>query len=307
MTSRDAALGRFRRLDLTVQRRLDGLLHGDHQGFRLAPGDDPEELVRYQPGHDVRRIDQHVTARAREPYVWLTRAQHPLDSWVLLDRSASMAFGTAADEKGDLAQSLSAAVGLLTDAPGNRFGIVELTTDGLRWRRPTPPRVGAQLALRTPASPRSGSAPVGLAEALRQLSVRHRRPGLRIVVSDLVDPDGRTERPFDWEAPLRGLAARHEVIMIEIVDPRELQLPEVGLLVLVDPESGRQREVDSSDRRVRHSYARAAAAHRQATAAAVAGAGVDHLLVRTDGDWVADLSSFVQLRRHRPARRRRVR
>src|SRR5690606_11464631 len=101
MTARDAGLGRFHRLDLTVRRRLDGTLYGEHEGARLGSGDEPEELVRYQPGHNVRRIDQRVTARAGEPFVWLTRAQHALDSWVLLDRTASMAFGTAAEEKSD--------------------------------------------------------------------------------------------------------------------------------------------------------------------------------------------------------------
>ena len=93
----------FRRLDLTVRRRLDGLLHGDHAGFRLGPGSEAEELTRYRPGHDVRRIDWNVTARAREPQVWLTQAEHELDTWLLLDQTASMAFGTATAEKADLA------------------------------------------------------------------------------------------------------------------------------------------------------------------------------------------------------------
>ncbi len=123
-----------------MQRRLDGLLHGDHGGLRLGPGSETEELARYQPGHDVRRIDWNVTARAREPHLWLTRAEHELDTWLLLDRTASMAFGTVDGEKGELAASVAAAVGLLTDAPGQPT----------RHRHPRPGR--AQLAA-SPARP----------------------------------------------------------------------------------------------------------------------------------------------------------
>ena len=149
---------RFRGLDLTVQRRLDGLLHGDHAGLRLGAGSEAEELARYQPGHDVRRIDWKVTARAREPHVWLTRAEHELDTWLLLDRTPSMAFGTAAAEKTDLASTVGGAVGLLTDAPGNRLGVVMLTATGLTWSRPLVGRVAAHRVLRT--RPHPGTVPL---------------------------------------------------------------------------------------------------------------------------------------------------
>jgi uncharacterized protein (DUF58 family) len=301
------ALSRFRSLDLTVQRRLDGLLHGDHAGLRLGPGSEAEELARYQPGHDVRRIDWNVTARAREPHVWLTRAEHELDTWLLIDQTPSMAFGTAAAEKSDLAATVGGAVGLLTDAPGNRLGVVTLTAAGVTWSRPLAGRVAAHRVLRAPSPPRDGAAPLGLAEALTALGRRHRRPGLRIVVSDLLDPAGEIRRPFDWEAPLRRLGARHDVIVAEVLDPRELELPPVGQLVLVDPESGRQRDVATGDLRVRTAYAEAAAAHREATAAAVRAAGADHLRLRTDRDWVGELARFVRARRRLPARRRAVR
>ena len=142
-----------------------------------------------------------------------------------------------------------------------------------------------------------------LAEALSALAARHRRPGLRVIVSDLIDPAGAVERPFDWEAPLRRLGARHDVVVVEVVDPRELELPAVGQLVLVDPESGRQREVNSGDRRLRTAYASAAAVHRSATADAVRAARAGHVLLRTDNDWVAELARFVRARRRLPVRR----
>ena len=296
-------LARFRGLDLTVRRRLDGLLHGEHAGVRLGPGSEAEELARYTPGHDVRRIDWKVTARAGEPYLWRTQAERELDTWLLLDQTPSMAFGTVASEKAELAATVAAALGLLTDGPGNLFGLAVLGVDGLRWTRPQPGRVAAHRALRLEDGARDGAAALGLAEALVALARRHRRPGLRVVVSDLIDPAGVVERPFDWEGPLRRLAARHDVIVVELLDPRELDLPAVGQLTLVDPESGRHREVDSADRRLRTAYAGAARSHRAATAAAVRAAGAGHVLLRTDHDWVAELARFVRARRRLAARR----
>ncbi len=303
MTAARGSLRRFQGLDLTVRRRLDGLLHGEHAGLRLGPGSDPEELTRYQPGHDVRRIDWKVTARAREPQVWITQAERELDTWLLLDQTASMAFGTIETEKGELAATVSGAVGLLTDAPGNRFGVGTISGNGITWRRPLPGRIAAHDLLRVEPAERDGHAPQGLAEGLTAMERRHRRPGLRVIVSDLLDPSGTFTRPFDWEGPLRRLTARHDVVLVEVLDPRELELPPVGQLVLVDPESGRQREVATGDRRVRTAYADAAQAHRAATAEAVAAAGAAHLLLRTNGDWVRDLSRFVRARRRVPARR----
>ncbi|MET0693972.1 MAG: DUF58 domain-containing protein [Propionibacteriaceae bacterium] len=306
MTSGSAAgsTPSFRGLDLTVRRRLNGLLHGDHAGLRLGPGSEAEELTRYSPGHDVRRIDWKVTARAREPHLWLTQAEHELDTWLLLDQTPSMAFGTATQEKAELAVTITGAVGLLTAAPGNRLGVGILTSEGLTWTQPLPGRVAARRALHPAAAvPRDGVAATTLAEALTVLARRHRRPGLRMIVSDLLSPSGEFERPFDWEQPLRRLTARHDVVVVEVLDPRELELPPVGHLVLVDPESGRQRDVDTGDARIRTAYARAAAEHRSATAEAVHIAGAGHLRLRTDRDWVTDLTHFVRARSRLPARR----
>jgi uncharacterized protein (DUF58 family) len=324
-----AVPGVFRRLDLKVQRRLDGLLAGEHRGIRLGPGSDAEELARYQAGDDVRRIDWNVTARSIEPQVWRTRADHALDTWLLLDETASMAFGTAASsglEKAEIADQLAAAVGLLTDGPGNRLGVVRYGRGdggGLVWSRPVAGRVAARRALRPAtagqggqagqARPRQGAPAIGLGEAVDALGRRHRRPGVRVVVSDLVDPSGQVERPFDWEAALRRLAARHDVVVLEVLDPRELELPDVGHLVLVDPETGRRRDVHTGEARLRARYAAAAAAQRAAIAAAVRACGAAHVRLRTDRDWFTDLARAVRSRRtthpvaHQVAARRRRR
>jgi uncharacterized protein (DUF58 family) len=218
-----------------------------------------------------------------------------------------MAFATGAQETADLADQLAAAVGLLADGPADRLGLLVFGPAGLDWRRPVAGRVAARRALRGPAvRPREGPSPVTLADALEALARRHRRPGVRVVVSDFLDPDGDVERPFRWEAPLRRLAARHDVVALEVVDPREQHLPDVGHVVLLDPESGRRREVDTGDPRLRQRYAAAAADHRAAVAAALRAAGAAHVRLSTDRDWVADLARAVRSRRVR-ARRRRVR
>ena len=287
----------FESLDLAVRRRLPGRLQGDRRGLRLGPGTEPEEVVRYRPGEDdVRRIDWNVTARAGVPHVWRPLAEHELESWVLVDDSPSMAFGTVELEKRDLAAGAAAAVGLLTQGPGNRVGAGTLTGGGLRWSAPLASRAAAQRALRerddqTTSAP-SPDAP-DLAGALSALGARYRRPGLRVIVSDFVEPDGRSERPFDWERPLRRLAAAHETIVIEVVDPRELALPDIGTVTLEDPETGRRREVWTGDRKLRETYAATAAAHRTAVADAVRWARAAHVVLRTDRDWVRDLARHV--------------
>ncbi|SDT15348.1 Protein of unknown function DUF58 [Nocardioides scoriae] len=302
----------FAALDLRVRKRVAGLLHGEETGLRLGPGSQPEEVVRYRPGEDdVRRIDWNVTARSTEPHVWRTLAEHERETWVLVDETASMDFGTVDLEKGDLAAWVTGAVGILSEGPGNRMGVAHLRPEGLTWTAPLPPRAAAMRALsRLPASPAeagsaNGSRPTAvahpatldLAGAIEALGARHRRAGVRVVVSDFVEPDGRAERPFAWERSLRRLALRHEVLVVEVVDPRELELPDVGPVVLVDPETGHRCEVWTSSVRLRQQYAELAAAHRAAVAAAVRHAGASHLVLRTDGDWVADLARHVGRRR----------
>ena len=129
----------FAALDLTVRKRLAGLLHGDHEGLRLGSGSEPDEVVRYRPGEDdVRRIDWNVSARSAETHVWRTRAQHEVETWVLVDETASMDFGTVEVEKGDLATWVTGAVGLLSEGPGNRLGVAHLR--GTAWPGPRPSR-----------------------------------------------------------------------------------------------------------------------------------------------------------------------
>lgn len=300
----------FATLELTVHKRLSGVLNGGHAGLGLGPGSDPEEVVPYRPGEDdVRRIDWNVTARSEQPHVWRTRSEHELETWVVVDETASMDFGTVEVEKGEVATWVTGAVGLLSDGPGNRMGVLHLRADGLDWSPAVPPRRAAYRALaatRTPSSPRQ-SEQTSLARALLALDQRQRRPGIRVVVSDFVEPDGAVERPFAWEQALRRLSARHDVVVVEILDPRELELPDVGPVVLRDPETGRRREIWTSLPGLRADYAALAAGHRAAVAEAVRAAGAGHVVLRTDRDWVGDLARFVRLRSSARPRRRSAR
>jgi uncharacterized protein (DUF58 family) len=283
-----------RRLALQVSTRLDGLLQGDHLGHLPGPGTEPAEARAYTPGDDVRRIDWAVTARTQAPHVRQSVAERELETTLLVDLTASMSFGTARSEKRDVAIALAAAVGHLASGPGDRLGAVVLA-DGVRR---LPPRAGrsavlALLHVLTSTRPVEGPGPT-LAEGLQALASPPRRRGLVVVVSDLVGPP---ESPPSWAGPLRRLAQRHDVVVAEVVDPRELELPSVGTLRLVDPESGRSLEVPTGDRRLRERYAAAAAARRAGWAEAVRAAGAGHLVLRTDQDWLPAFAGHLAARR----------
>ena len=291
-----------RRLALQVSARLDGLLQGDHLGHLPGPGTEPAEARAYSPGDDVRRIDWAVTARTQAPHVRQSVAERELETTLLVDLTPSMSFGTARSEKRDVAIALAAAVGHLASGPGDRLGAVVLS-DAVRR---LPPRAGrsavlALLHVLTGTRPVEGAGP-SLAEGLQALLSPPRRRGLVVVVSDLVGPAGTPT----WAAPLRRLAQRHDVVVAEVVDPRELELPSVGTLRLVDPESGRTLEVPTGDRRLRERYAAAAAARRAELAAAVRAAGAGHLVLRTDQDWLPAFAGHLAARRRLRAAGRAV-
>lgn len=292
----------LRRLELRVIRRLDGMLQGDHQGLLAAAGSEPGEARAYEAGDDVRRMDWNVTARTGVAHVRNPIADRELETWVVVDLSASLDFGTARCEKRDLAVAAVAAVGHLTARAGNRIGAV-VAHGGTTSRIPALPgrdHLSAMLH-RIASTPRAdGGGTTDLGVAIRLVDRLARRRGMVVVVSDFVGAAG-------WDRPLRALAARHDVIAVEVVDPRELALPDVGLLTLVDPETGRHLDVQTSDRRLRERFAAAAAAQRTGVAGALRVVGVDHLVLRTDRDWLVDLVRFVDGRRRRrtavPARR----
>lgn len=284
----------LRRLELTVTRRLDGMLQGDYRGLVPAHGSEPGETRLYAPGDDVRRIDWNVTARTREPHIRTTIADRELETWIVADFSASLAFGTADCEKRDLALAAMAAVGFLTQRTGNRIGAVVLEGERAVTLPARSGRVNLQALLHRALVAAKVDHPGAsdLDGALRRLATATRRRGLVVVVSDFLATG-------EWERALRGLSARHEVLAIEVRDPREMELPNVGLIELVDPETGAVREVQTAKAKTRQRYAEAALAQRADIARRIRGAGADHLVLRTDHDWLLDLVRFVAWRRER--------
>lgn len=291
----DAAL---RALELTVRGRLDGLLQGNHLGLVPGPGTESGEARRYEPGDDVRRMDWAVTARTTEPHIRDTVADRELETWLAVDLSASLDFGTADCDKRELAVAACAAIAHLTRGGGNRVGAVVGT--GAETVR-IPARGGLpyvrSLVRRIAEVPRAAEGVRGdLAELLEQLRRPPRRRGLVVVISDFLGP--HSGAAFDWERPLRGLSARHDLVAVEVVDPRDVDLPDVGSVVLSDPETGRQKEVVTTPL-LRREFAAAAAAHREQVTTALRRCGVAQLTLRTDSDWVSDVVRFVLARKRR--------
>ncbi len=284
----------LRHLDLTVRRRVDGLLAGDHRSWAFGDGAELAQVRPYELGDDVRRIDWNVTARTGEPHVRLHVAERALETWLVLDTSASMTFGTADRRKWDVAEGVSLAVGHVAARRGNRLAV---STFGDRNPTTAPARQGTSgllpllLALRREPD-LEPAGPTSLGAALRRIGRLARRRALVVVVSDF-------RGPRDWRSPLLRLAARHDVVAIEIRDPREQQLPDVGDLWLVDPETGRQLQVDTRSRKLRRRFDADAAAEREELARELRSLGVAHVVLSTAGDWLRPLVGFLQIERRR--------
>ena len=285
----------IRRLTLDVSRRLDGMLHGDFMGIVPGRGSEPGETRRYSPGDDVRHIDWNVTARMQEPYIRETIADRELETWMLIDRSPRLDFGTASCEKRDLVLGAAAAIGLLTARGGNRVGAMIMRGPRVST---IPPRQGRRNLLavlnQILAAPRiDGAGTADLGAGLRALGSMAPRRGLIAVVSDFQSD------PATWSTELGATALRHSVLCVQVVDPRDLDLPPVGVLHFVDPATGATREVNTDDAKLRARYAEAAGRQHAAISSAIRGAGADHMTLRTDGDWLLDLARHVSQRRHR--------
>jgi uncharacterized protein (DUF58 family) len=280
-------------LQLTVLRRLDGLLSGDHAGLLPGNGSERGEARPYVAGDDPRHIDWAVTARTNEPHVRDTIADHELELWLVVDASSSLAFGTGLAAKYEMAWAAAGAFALLASKGGNRVGAI---TSGSP-RRVVPARSGSShigALLTAIHTPPQEDDPGDLPGAIDLLCRVTNRRGMAVVVSDFLGQP-------TWERPLRALAHSHEVIAVEVIDRREVELPDVGLIAVVDPETGRRRLVDTADAQVRARYAEVAAARRADVASRLAALGADQLTLSTDRDWVLDLVRFVASRRARLA------
>jgi len=281
----------LRALEVSIGRRIEGLLAGDYRSTRHGEGTELAQVRPYIPGDDVRQIDWAVTARTGETHVRVQMAERVLVTWLVLDTSPSMQFGTADRTKADVAEGVAIAVGHVATRRGNRLGLV---TFGDAAPRATPPRqgrmalIGLLNALRGEeevSTERTGATSLG--EALRRTSALARQRAVVVVASDF---RGR----FDWRKPLLQLAGSHEIVAVEIRDPREQELPNAGALWLVDPETGKQVRVDTRSAKLRARFAAAATEERAVVARTLASAGARHVVLSTSGDWLRTLAVYLR-------------
>jgi uncharacterized protein (DUF58 family) len=286
----------LRRLELEVQRRLDGSASGDYLTAAIGPGSERAGAREYVAGDDARLIDWNLTARSAVTHVRTTEAEREVDTWIVADRSASLDFGTARAEKRDVVLGAAAAFGMLTVRGHNRLGVLVAGTDTARHH---PPRTGRAWLMAALAAihdtPRQAGVPAqdsDIAAAMRRLLVAQQRRSQIVILSDFLGDDR-------WTQQLRALALRHQVVAVHITDPRELELPAVGILAVVDTETGRQRYVQTGSAALRARYAAAAQQRHAGIARAIAGSGAEYLHLSTARDWLTDTVLFVSRRKGR--------
>lgn len=298
----------LRRLEWQVIRRLDGQLQGAYRTVFRGSGIDFADLREYTHEDDVRHIDWNVTARLDEPYVRQYTEDRELTAWLVLDLSASMRFGGAGQEgrgKDGLLTELAVCLARLFTQGGNRVGAV-LYDNGLQ--RVVPPRTGRTHVLRlaheigkaTDAAAalrgKPGGAATDVDAMLRLAAAQARRRGLIFVISDFLSGD-----TVNWEDSLLRLTHRHEVVAVRVVDPMELDLPDLGLVLVEDAETGEQVLVDTSDPLFQQRLREEVDDREAAVAAAMRHARVTAHRVTTDEDPLLALVEMVRWSKRRRA------
>lgn len=294
----------LQRIDWQVIRRLDGLLQGDYRSLFYGYGIDFADLREYQPEDDIRYIDWNVTARMDTPYVRQYVEDREITAWFVLDLSPSMDFGTTSSMKRTALIDFVATISRLLTRHGNRVGAMFFSgqrrtgrPQGACVERTLPPRGGRNQVLtllneliRQPALPRAPF--TDLAPVLDSAMHTMKKRSLVFLISDFISTPG-------WERPLRLMNQRHEVLAVRLWDPREHDLPDVGLIVMEDAETGEQMVVDTHDRKFRARFAEASRQRETELQAAFRHAGVDLLSLSTEDDLVRAIVRLAELRKQR--------
>ena len=285
----------LRHLEWTVLKRLDGLLQGDYRTLLRGFGLDFAGLREYQHEDDVRYIDWNVTARMDSPYVRQFSEDRDMNAWFLVDLSPSSDFGSARINKRDLSTQFVAALARLLSQHGNRTGamIYGSTVDTV-----IPPRCDRRHVLhllhRMRHRPILGAVgPTRLEVLLNRAAETLKRRSALFLVSDFISEPG-------WEKPLAQLAQRHDVVAVQVSDPLEQTLPDLGLITMEDPETGEQLFVDTSDKGFRMRFAALAIERDESLRRTFARLGVDRLMLATDQSLLDNLVRFSQARKRRP-------
>jgi len=284
----------LRRLEWRVIRRLDGLLQGDYRTLFYGAGADFADLREYEPRDDVRHIDWNVTARMNSPYVRQYVEDRDITAWFLLDLSPSMEFGPLERPKELVLVDFVATLARLLTRSGNRIGAILYNN---RLERTIPPRSGRNQVLRLMRELlRKGAAPAGTTTDLNELLNAGlntlKRRSLVFVISDFISEVG-------WERPLALLSRRHELIAIRLFDPRETRLPDAGMIVVEDAETGEQLTVDTGNPTFRRRFQEAARRREAVLKENVRRAGVDLFAISTEEDLVGAIVRMASLRKKR--------
>jgi uncharacterized protein (DUF58 family) len=284
----------LRRLEWKVLRRLDGLLQGDYRTLLRGTGLDLADLREYQLHDDVRHIDWNVTARMQTPHVRVFTEDREMAAWFLLDLSPSVDFGSGELRKRNVSSEFVAVLARLLTRHGNRVGAMLY---GAGPDQLIPTRNGRAHVLHLLHSmqtriAKGESGPTKLHELLQSAAGVIKRRSTIFVVSDFISEPG-------WEKPLAQLAQRHEVVAVRVLDPLELELPDLGLLTLRDVETGESVVVDTHDGGFRKRFARIAAQREAELREALVRAGVDALELSTDADLADAIIRFVEMRKRR--------
>jgi uncharacterized protein (DUF58 family) len=274
-----------------VLRRLGFHPGGDERSSLRGAGIEYSDVREYQAGDDPRTIEWNITARSDRPFVRESLPERGLNAWLLVDVTRSLDWGTARCLKRDLGVEFLAVVGQLLIARGNRVGAL-LFDDKVRDIIPPASGRNALLQLiarveRRAQASRDGS--TDLAQALREAGHLIRRPSLLLVISDFMTPDG-------WQQPMRTLGIRHETVAVWVVDPREREIPDVGVVTFEDPETGQQLLVDTTDARLRARFQAAAEKQREAIRAELRRCRVSVAEVSTASELVPQLVAFMKQR-----------
>jgi uncharacterized protein (DUF58 family) len=277
-------------LDVALTRLVARTLPGDRRAAGVGAGTELAQLRPYEIGDDVRHIDPAATARTGQAHVRLHVPERALTTWIVLDVSPSMAFGTALRLKADVAEGVALVFGRLGVRRAGSVGVVAF---GAAAPRVLPPRgakpgiVALRRLLAEGVAPDGQHADDGLASALRRVARMARQPGLVVAISDFRNQHG-------WQRPMGALRIRHSIVAAEIVDPREAEVPAVGHLALIDPETGARIEVDTSNRRVRERFAKLERERRETLARELRRLRVDHVTLATDQDWLLALGRHLR-------------
>jgi len=288
-------LKRIRRLEIRARRLVANVFLGEYHSVFRGRGIEFSEVRQYQPGDDVRMIDWNVTARMNTPYVKQYIEERELTVLLAVDVSASASFTSTEVSKRELAAEVAATLAFAAVANNDRVGLVAFSD---RVEHAVPPGKSRRHVLRILRDllwlePRGRGTDIGA--ALTYVGRIARRRAIVFLLSDFFDEG--------WEGALRAASLRHEIVALTLADPREEQLPEVGLLEMEDAESGQRVLLDTSDARTREAYAEQARASRERRSRTLAAIGVDEIALRTDSSYVEPL---LRAFRARERRRRRV-